>query len=126
MIIIFIQESILRAVQYLPDIATLQHKLYSICNHRLDLQEVDQVSMDEFLQRYIEKGMPNSLFSVIDLFLNGCTSDQEQMQYFRMVKSFCDAWNMVKSEVSLCSKYIASSLLYALLICALVKISFHL
>ena len=52
----FLQEPLLKAVQYLPDIVVLQRQLYDMCNHRLDLSDAETITMRKFLSTHISKG----------------------------------------------------------------------
>ena len=50
------QEPVLRATQYLPGIAKLQHQLYELYHRKLDLGEANKMTVTEFLEN-LESGM---------------------------------------------------------------------
>ena len=58
--ITYLQEPLLKAVQYLPDIVVLQRQLYDMCNHRLDLSDAETITMRKFLRTHISKGKISS------------------------------------------------------------------
>ena len=108
----FLQEPLLKAVQYLPDIVVLQRQLYDMCNHRLDLSDAETITMRAFLTTAGSQQTSKTMITHVSRFVS-CLCYYVPAETFESNEQNIIFYNV--DAISLDGKFYASGLLFGII-----------
>ena len=91
-----LQEAVLQATQYIPNIVKLQKQLFDELHHRIDRRVPQRLSMNRFILKQHTGTFVYYLNSVIVWYI---FSESVRNEYREMVSSVHNAWVLVRDQL---------------------------